>query len=410
MTSVLDVAKQINRKYKDGKVIVGGDIMPRIPKLKFGSLGAIYPLYGGLPYGAITVFAGQYSSGKSTAAALAMAQYQKENPDKTCVYVDVENTLPIQIDHFVKMTGLQTDPDHFLRYDCSGKSAETIFEDILDLEIGADNIGMIIIDSAAALVSDQDLESDFSKDNGMRASVAKPLGKFIRMMNMHLARKGNILLVINQVREAGKTFTGATIYAEPSGHALDFYPALKVRFGTRTFTQGDKTDIAASKAEDSDGFRLKFAITKSKVSPINRGGGFLTFRFDTGVDIINDTLEVAMKYGFIERPNNMTYLLMNLDTGEVYQDEEGNDLRFVGKAKLIDYIKTHDEFREKYFEMLTRHVDGNNSAGISLLDSDSLSEIMDEEENIESSKKKSKKVEEDLKDINKDIDENKEEN
>ena len=34
MTSVLDVAKQINRKYKDGKVIVGGDIMPRIPKIK----------------------------------------------------------------------------------------------------------------------------------------------------------------------------------------------------------------------------------------------------------------------------------------------------------------------------------------------------------------------------------------
>ena len=59
-------------------------------------------------YGAISVFAGQYSSGKSTAAALAMAQYQRENPDKTCVYVDVENTLPIQLPHFVKMTGLQT--------------------------------------------------------------------------------------------------------------------------------------------------------------------------------------------------------------------------------------------------------------------------------------------------------------
>ena len=56
--------------------------------------------------------------------------------------------------------------------------------------------------------------------------------------------------------------------------------------------------------------------------------------------------------------------------------------------------------------MLTRHVDGDNSTGVSLLDSDSLSEIMDEEENIESSKKKSKKVQEDLKEINKDIAEN----
>lgn len=393
MGSVLEVAKQINKKYKDGKVIIGGDILPIVNKLPFGSLGAIYPLYGGLPYGAITVFAGQYSSGKSTAAALAMAQYQKENPDKTCIYVDVENTLPIQLPHFVKMTGLQTDEEHFLRYDCSGKSAETIFEDILDLQIGADNIGMIIIDSAAALVSDQDLESDFSKDNGMRASVAKSLGKFIRMMNMYLARKGNILLVINQVREAGKTFTGATIFAEPAGHSLDFYPALKVRFGTRTFTQGDKTDIPSSKAEDCDGFRLKFAITKSKVSPVTRGGGFLTFRFDTGIDIINDTLEVAMKHGFIERPNNMSYILVNLDTGEPYYDEDGKELKFVGKAKLHDYINNNEEFRTGYFEMLSRHIDGNNSSGISLLDSNDLSEIMEEEARVESAKKKTKEEE-----------------
>lgn len=394
MTSVLDVAKKINKKYKDGSITIGGDIMPEIKKLGLGSLGADFPLSGGIPYGSMAVFSGQYSSGKSTAAALAMANYQRQNPDRTCVYVDVENTLPVQLPYMIKMTGLQTDPEHFLRYDCTGKSAETIFEDIIDLQIGADNIGMIILDSAAALVSDQDLETDFSKDNGMRASVAKSLGKFARMMNMYLPRKENILLIINQVRDAGKTFTGAQLWSEPGGHALDFYPAIKVRFGTRTFTKDDKTDISASKAEDADGFRLKFAITKSKVAPINKGGGFLTFRFDTGLDIINDSLEVAMKYGFIERPNNMTYILVNLDTGEIYK-ENGEDLKFVGKGKLIEYIKTHDTFREEYFEMLARHVDSNNSSGISLLDQDTLTEIMEEERSVESAKAKVKNTEED---------------
>ena len=315
-----------------------------------------------------------------------MANYQKENPDKTCVYVDVENTLPVQLSYMEEMTGLLTDPQHFQRYDCTGKSAEMIFEDIIDLEVGADNIGMIILDSAAALVSEQDLESDFSKDNGMRSSVAKPLGKFIRMMNMHLARKGNILLVINQVRDAGKTFTGAQMWSEPCGHALDFYPAIKVRFGTRTFTKDDKTDIAASKAEDCDGFRLKFAITKSKAAAITRGGGFLTFKYGMGVDYINDTLEVAMKYNFINRPNNMTYVLVNLNTGEVYTDEEGNELRFVGKNKLIDYIKTHDDFRTKYFEMLNNYINSDKISGVSLLDENALSEIMDEEHSVESNK------------------------
>lgn len=393
MSSLKDVAKQINKKYKDGNVVVAGDILPEVKKLKLGALGADYPLYGGLPYGSIVVFAGQYSSGKTTAAALAMANYQRENPDRCCLYVDVENTLTVQLPHLVKMTGLLTDEDHFMRYDCSGKSAETIFEDIIDMEIGADNIGMIVLDSAAALVSDTDMENDFSKDNGMRSSVAKPLGKFIRVMNQYLPRKENILLVINQVREAGKTFTGATIYSEPAGHALDFYPALKVRFGTRTFVKDDKNDIAASKAEETTGFRLKFAITKSKVSPMNRGGGFLTFDLENGVDVINDTLEVAMKYGFIYRPNNLTYILMNLDTGEVYKDD-GKEMKFAGKAKVVDYIKTHDKFREEYFDMLGRHISDSQNEGISLLDKESLDEIMEEESAVEKTKKKSKKDEE----------------
>ena len=108
MTSVLDVAKQINKKYKNGGITIGGELLPHVKKLGLGTLGSDFPLYGGIPYGSIAVFAGQYSSGKSTAAALAMANYQKENPDKTCVYVDVENTLPVQLSYMEEMTGLLT--------------------------------------------------------------------------------------------------------------------------------------------------------------------------------------------------------------------------------------------------------------------------------------------------------------
>lgn len=387
MATFKEIAKQINKKYKSGDVLVSGDFLPRVQKLKMGTLGADYPLWGGLPYGTIVVFAGQYSSGKTTAAVQAMANYQKENPDKICVYVDVENTLPVQLDHLKRMTGLQTDEDHFVIYNTVGKSAEMIFEDIIDLQNEVDNIGMIILDSAAALVSDTDLQNDFSKDNGMRASVAKSLGKFCKMMNVLLPRKNNLLLIINQVRDAGKTFTGAQMYSEPCGHALDFYPSLKVRFGTRTFTREEDTNVAASKAEESDGFRLKFAITKNKAGSLARGGGFLTYRFGTGLDVLNDTVEVAGKYGFIEHPNNLTYILTDLDTGEVFTDESGNILKFAGRAKMLDYLKSHKEFTDKYIEMLDRHIDG--SAGVSLLDDASLKEIQDEENAVSGKQVKS---------------------
>ena len=167
------------------------------------------------------------------------------------------------------------------------------------------------------------------------------------------------------------------MYSEPCGHSLDFYPSLKVRFGTRTFTLEEKTDIAASKVEGVDGFRLKFAITKNKAGSLARGGGFLTYRFDTGLDVLNDTIEVASKYGFISHPNNMTYILTNLDTNEPFVDENGNALKFVGRAKMIDYLKANKEFTDKYIEMLFKHIDG--SSNISLLDEVSLKEITDEE-------------------------------
>jgi len=391
MASVLDIAKQINKKYKDGKVIVAGDILPDVKKVPFGTLGADYATWGGVPYGAISVFAGDYGSGKTTAAALVMANYQRANPDKTCVYVDVEGVLPLQLPYLVKMTGLQTDEDHFVRYDCYGKSSKSIFEDLLDLQTGSDNIGMIIIDSVASLVSDNDMESDFSKDNGMRASTASDSHKFCRMVIPQLQKKGNIILAINQVRTVGKTFTGAPILKEPGGDAWNYYSSFKVRFGTRTFVKDDKTDIAASKAEDTTGFRLKFSITKSRVCPINRGGGFITFDLEEGLDLINDTLEAAIKFEFIERPNLQTYIPVNLTTGEYYKDKDGSDLKFIGKAKLVSYMQENEDFTKEYFNMLLNHVNGTNPSGVSLLNPEELAEILEEEASIESPKTKRKK-------------------
>ena len=134
---------------------------------------------------------------------------------------------------------------------------------------------------------------------------------FIKKMLDQLTLRDNILLLINQVRQTGTSYTGAPIYEEPCGHAPRYYASVKLRFGTRTFTQGDKVDCRDG--ENADGFRLVFATTKNKTASTQRGGGFLTFRYDTGLDWVTDLLEVAIKYEFIKRPNNMTYILVNLE-------------------------------------------------------------------------------------------------
>lgn len=379
MASVLEIASKINKNWKEN-VLVDGNFTKEIKRLHIGSIAADYPLYGGLPYGQLIVFSGVEHSGKTTAAALCMAQYQKENPDRVCIWVDAENTLLTQGEFLQRMTGLNLNSDNFLRYDCSGKAAEEIFADLIKLE-EADNIGMIVVDSAPALISKADLDNDFEKDNGQRASIAKSLGKFIKQMLMYLPKRENILLIINQVRVDGVTFQGAKIYSEPCGYALNYYPSMKVRFGTRTYTSGDKTDLVASKSEGADGFRLKFSITKNRLGPIDRGGGFLTFRLQGGLDRLYDMLEVALRYEFIKRPTLQSYVLVNLDTGEPYTDEYGNELRFVGKQKLIDYVNTNDDFRRKYFDMLDKHI-SESSIKLNLLDKNTMNEILIQEASI----------------------------
>lgn len=259
-------------------------------------------------------------------------------------------------------------------------SGEQIMDAILEFQ-DAEDVGMIVLDSIAALVSSRDYDSDMEKDNGMAGGIAKPLAKFIRKMLDTLATKENILLLINQVRQVGTTHNGLPIYDEPGGHAPKYYASVKLRFGNRTFTQGDKVD--ARDGENADGFRLTFATTKNKTASTQRGGGFLTYRYDTGLDWSFDLLEVAIKYDFVTRPNNMTYILTDLETGEIYKDEEGNDLKFIGKQKLKDYLANNVDFQIKYIEMLNRHIQANANQYGSLLDERTLAKIKSEENSVE---------------------------
>lgn len=375
MSSVLEIAKTINKAFKNDKLAVMADVAPNYKRLACGDLGMDFPLYGGLPLGRLCVYAGKEHSGKTTASCLEMAAYQRQYPDRMCIFVDVEHSLDKEFQS--AMTGL--DLTKLLYFNPENMSGEQILDAVLELQ-EADNIGMIIIDSIPALVSSRDYDTEVDKDVGRAGGIAKPLAKFIKKIIDQLVKKQNILILINQVRAVGTTFTGATIYDEPGGHAPKFYSSVKVRFGNRTFTQGDKMDCADG--ENADGFRLKFAITKNKTAPTQRGGGFLTFRYATGVDWSYDLFEIATKYEFIKRPTSRSYVLVNLETGETYKDESGNDLKFVGKQAVKDYLTEHIEFQNEYLAMLQNHISNQENKYGNLLDSRELAKIQAEEDSV----------------------------
>lgn len=386
MASVLEIAKKLNKEYKMEKLAVVADIKPTYERLSTGALGLDYPLFGGLPLGRICVFSGLQHSGKSTAACAVLAAYQRRFPEQICVYVDIEHSLDLKFQ--AGMCGIDT--SKLMYIDPIGLSGEQICDLIIELQKG-DNIGLIVVDSLPAMVPQAVLENDMTKDAGMRGTMAKKLYPFLSVMQSAVTEKNNMLICINQVRDDGKTFTGIQKWKEPCGGAPQFYSSVSVRFGTRKFTKGDDMDACgAQNGEGADGFRLQFKIMKNKTAPCNRGGGFMTFRYATGMDWLHDLLEIAIGFNFIPRLNNVTYQLVNLETGEPLYDEEGRELKGK-KADLIEYIKTNIPFQAQYLTMLNRAITNEDASYGSLLDARASAEI-DAQENAVSEEAKAQNL------------------
>lgn len=371
MATLAELAKKLNKEYKTDKLIVKSNVIPKYERLASGALGMDYPLFGGLPEGRICIYSGLQHSGKTTAACCELAAYQRKYPNKTCVFVDAEHSLDLK--HQARMNGIDLSKMYYVNVP-SNMSGEQVCDLIVELE-KSDDIGLIVLDSLPALLPQQVLENDLTKDNGMRGTMAKKLYPFLSEMQGLLAEKNNILICINQVRDDGKTFTGIQKWKEPCGGAPQFLSSVSIRFGTRKFTLGDNMDACgATNGEGADGFRLQFKVIKNKTAPCNRGGGFITYRYDTGLDWVNDLLEIALGFDFIKRINNVTYSLINLETGEVYLDEEGKELTGK-KATLLEYIKTNIKFQNEYLAMLNRFISASDESYGSLLDARASAEI-----------------------------------
>lgn len=375
MATIAEIAKKLNKEFKDDTLAIKADVKPNYERMSTGAFGLDYPLFGGLVYGRIATFAGLFHSGKTTAACLCLAAYQRANPDKTCVYVDVEHSLDLKFQ--ARMNGV--DFDKLIYFNPKTLTGEQVLDSIIEFQ-KSDDVGMIILDSIPALLPAQSMENDIEKDPGMRGTIAKPLHRFLIAMSNLVNQKNNILLLINQVRVAGTMYNGAPIYAEPGGQAPQYYSSIKVRFGTRTFIKGDKVD--SSDGEGADGFRLKFVITKNKCGPVSRGGGFVSYNYQKGLMWMEDLLEIAYKFDFIKRINNVTYSLIDLDTGEVYLDETGKEL--TGKRKdLEEYILANIDFQKYYLDMLNKHIQADDISYGDVLDARETIEIKKQEAAVE---------------------------
>lgn len=347
--SLAEVMKSISKKYGENIVRQGAEALECDGILSLGSPTVDFCLYGGIPEGRIIEFSGAEGGGKTTTAFLVAASYQKEelkrNPEnpRKIVFLDNEGTLdPTWASVFnYDLSEDAVVPTIVLRPE--GQSAEVIFDMALDM-LRTGEVGLLIFDSIATLVPAQ--ISDASMEQYQMGGIAKSLTRFANTALGLLRKYKATLIAINQVRENMSMYGNPL--TTPGGRAWKHACSSRLMFKRGDFFDEDGNKLSTS-AESPAGHIINVAVLKTKTSKWDRKVGSYRLNYTKGVDVLSDTLEVALHFGFIDNSTQGTFKLVDPDTGELLHDEDGNEIKIRGKANLTKYFNEHlDEWRKLY--------------------------------------------------------------
>lgn len=198
MHKLTDAVSTITKAY--GKTAGGlGFRFPSFARLPTGILTLDLALAGGIPMGAVSLIYGNESSGKTSLALRLAAQFQKRHGKgknaRKVVWLDVENAWD---EEWVRLHGVDPDQVYLFRPTTAEEAA-----DVADEVAMAQDAGLIIVDSIAAMSSIDQLEK--SAEKVVVAGAAKPSTTLLRKIGAGItehAKAGQTLTVIyiNQPR------------------------------------------------------------------------------------------------------------------------------------------------------------------------------------------------------------------
>lgn len=344
-----DILKDVNKKFGDGVMTVGVEDLTNYGTLSLGSPGFDFCLYNSFPERKIVEFCGAEGSGKTTTAYLVAASYiRKElerNPEtpRGVLFVDLE--CGADPEWALKMGyDMNTSIVRTLRFTGSDMAAEHIFDVVLN-SIKTGEIGLVIIDSLNMLVPLQTFgESLEKKDMG---GIAKPLGDFARRVKGLLVKYNCTLIGINQLRENIGGYGNPLTTSGGRGwkHACD----VRMMFKKSAFIDEDGNELKST-AESPAGYIMEAAVLKTKVCKWDRKLGRMYINYDRGVDIMQDTIEVAIQFGFIDNSVQGSYKLIDPDTGELICDDDGNEIKIRGKKNIKPYFEERPHLWRKLYD------------------------------------------------------------
>lgn len=271
---------ELNRKFDAGTIMKMSDDVQPWPSMTTGIYALDIALgIGGYPKDRIIEIFGPESSGKSTLALQAVANFQADGG--TCLYVDAEHALdPI----YARNLGVKLD-DLILSQPGYGEEAMDIVETMT--RTGA--VDLIVVDSVAALTPKAELEGDFS-DSHM-GQQARMMARGMRKLPSLCRDGGTTIIFINQIRmKLGVMFGNPE--TQPGGRALPY--AASARIDLR------KIENLTDKSGDNVGSRVKAKVVKNKMAPPLKQVEF-DIQYGRGANSLKSIVEVAVEYGVVKR-------------------------------------------------------------------------------------------------------------
>lgn len=340
MSKLDSIIKEINKEYKEEIAFNGNDAeLIKYEKVPFSSPRLNYMMYGGLPMGRMIEFAGAERSGKTTTALdmvkqcqIKFAEEAKKNKTemRRVCFVDAENTFDVEW-----ATKLGVNVKDLLLIKPQEQYAEQIFE-IMRTVIETGEIGLIVLDSVAQLVSKSAFEEDIEKKQ--YGGIAMSLTKFCNIIVPLLGKYNCMCIMINQVRE--DLNNPYNEFITPGGRGFKHNCSVRLMFQQGNFIDVNNKELTRG-AENPAGNLVKVKIEKSKVCRSDRRMGFYTLNYLEGIDYISDTIDVLIQLGAILQRGSY-YDIINPDTGEVLYNE-----KIQGKPNLIKVIKENKELFKK---------------------------------------------------------------
>ncbi|WP_297689214.1 recombinase RecA [uncultured Anaerococcus sp.] len=239
--------KQIEKKYGKGSVMKMGDAPKiEIEAIPTGAINLDIALgIGGLPRGRVIEIYGPESSGKTTLALHVIAEAQKLGD--TCAFVDAEHALDAEY-----AANLGVDIDNLIMSQPDTGEAGL---DIAESLVRSGAVGLIVIDSVAALVPKAEIEGEMGDSHmGLQARL---MSQALRRLTGIISKSNTTVIFINQLREKIGVMFGSP-ETTTGGRALKFYSSVRLDIRRiKTITEGD----------NSIGSRTRVKIVKNKVAP-----------------------------------------------------------------------------------------------------------------------------------------------